>query len=420
MKKTPVSADATTLQKFIYHGHQNEKVPKSVKEATIHESVNRIGPGSFHCCTKLKKVTFNNNATKQIPLRAFHSCLSLTILKLPQNLNYIGMGAFQECLRLEAIFLPSSVTTIDHNAFMHCNMLRFFHVPDCVRQLGRKITYGCDHLFRNSNQNYTENDRGEITNDDEVSDWLIHRHDHCPLHLVCYSTAITVGAIGDCLAEHGAECAMMTNSQGMLPLHIVVANPYASSPDIISACYVAAPEAIMSQDEYGCTPLHYLCKYKASMIGSLPWLNVGIDFDSVSDEGGMTPLGVLRSCNCKSIRFMPLYAAIKHHISWEDGMKDIVADKMQDEGHFMRLLTEKDSVTGLYPFMLAAACDLNESVTGAHSGMIDLSVVYALLRANVDASIPCIRPQAISLLDNGALTEEESTLRKRKRDDICI
>ena len=101
-------------------------------------------------------------------------------------------------------------------------------------------------------------------------------------------------------------------------------------------------------------------------------------------------------------------------------MKDIVADKMQDEEHFLRLLREKDSVTGLYPFMLAAACDLNESVTGAHSGMIDLSVVYALLRANVDASIPCIRPQAISLLDNGALTEEESTLRKRKRDDICI
>jgi len=116
---------------YTYHGIRHEKAPEDTTEIIFHPSVTSIQFDAFIHCRSLVRVTIPNTVI-HIQWRVFYGCDSLRFIRLPQNLEYIGVGAFCYCTSLEAVFLPPTVTHIGRHAFGSCPSLRFFNLPDTI------------------------------------------------------------------------------------------------------------------------------------------------------------------------------------------------------------------------------------------------------------------------------------------------
>ena len=374
---------------YIYRGVKNERAPDYIKEAIIHASVSVIGESAFEDCTKLTKVTLHDNV-KKIKHAAFLACNSLETIQLPRNLEEIEHSAFGCCDSLEAIFLPLSIKHIEDDAFA-CSYysLRFFHIPETISYIGDASISHCIHKV------------GAGTGIGVKASG----HANSPLHRVCYSTDITAQDIYACINDYGPGCALLTDNQGMMPLHIIMANPHATA-EAIDACYIAGPAAIAVQDQYGSTPLHYICKYKPSILKNLKWLTqIDADLFSLKDrEVHVTPLEILMYSN--NIRYLPFDVAIAQNIKWHHGMEQLVQNALSNGGG---VVAQIDTKTGLHYFMLAAAqkqdpnpyececlCCRGQEESNYQDCKWDhqnLSTVFTLLRANPDNIISCFHPQ---------------------------
>ena len=67
---------------------------------------------------------------------AFHNCVKIHSVKIPDSVTIIGYNAFENCTRLESITIPNSVTTIENGAFRHCKSLVSITIPDSVTSIG--------------------------------------------------------------------------------------------------------------------------------------------------------------------------------------------------------------------------------------------------------------------------------------------
>ncbi len=84
-----------------------------------------IGNGAFCDCPKLKTVVFPLvSKTIAIGDRVFRNDTSLTTIKNPEKLRYIGRMAFQNCESLTAFTLPEKFVSADFDSFLGCKKLK--------------------------------------------------------------------------------------------------------------------------------------------------------------------------------------------------------------------------------------------------------------------------------------------------------
>jgi len=121
-----------------------------------------------------------------------------------------------------------------------------------------------------------------LSHPEECSTWIVSRHSsdgrilwrHLPLHLVCMqvhteededinSRQKSIEELIDVLLEAYPEGAQEADDQGMLPLHLLVANSAQPNDRIIGALILAFPSATEVLDKYGRTPMDLL-REKAS------------------------------------------------------------------------------------------------------------------------------------------------------------
>ena len=81
---------------------------------TIHENCKAILAEAFRG-TAVRTITMSNNI-KQIYKQAFHHCIDLTNITLPETLIYIGDQAFYDCQRVQCTSLPTDII-IGNEAF---------------------------------------------------------------------------------------------------------------------------------------------------------------------------------------------------------------------------------------------------------------------------------------------------------------
>lgn len=60
---------------------------------------------------------------KSIGNFAFHNCIALTSITIPNSVTNIYAYAFSPCTDLTSITIPNSVTNIDYGAFNECTNL---------------------------------------------------------------------------------------------------------------------------------------------------------------------------------------------------------------------------------------------------------------------------------------------------------
>ena len=82
-----------------------------------------IGTSAFHYCISLTSITIPDSVTS-ISASAFSNCSSLTSVTIGNSVTIIGVYAFNGCSSLTSVTIPNSVTTIGVYAFNGCSSLK--------------------------------------------------------------------------------------------------------------------------------------------------------------------------------------------------------------------------------------------------------------------------------------------------------
>ncbi len=255
--------EATNTNVYMYRGGNGEKVPSHATSVIIDKSVKIIKQKAFKFHRHLKKC-FMHDGVHTIEKDAFFWCMNLKTIRLSRNLKHIGERAFCNCDSLEALFFPPTIEKIDSKAFGLCPELRILplHAPinmDIV-EVGEWILFECDNFFNIfcQIQRYQEDDFNRCINKEEVHQSIVEfYHNLHPLHKTCLSTDVSESTISASILDNGAASVLITDHNGMTPLHILTMNPHADS-GAITACFTADMSAIFLTDNRGKTPLDYL------------------------------------------------------------------------------------------------------------------------------------------------------------------
>lgn len=118
---------------------QNCKTITSIK---IPDSVQYIGYWAFYSCTSLCSISLPNSLSK-IFEHAFGQCSSLTSVNIPEAVTVIDLGVFGGCSSLTSITIPDSVTIIEHAAFSTCRSLISINLPNSLTDIEEYAFHGC-------------------------------------------------------------------------------------------------------------------------------------------------------------------------------------------------------------------------------------------------------------------------------------
>ena len=119
--------------------------PVTKTEVSVLSGAKGIRNGAFHNCVYLKRVTLPESLVK-IGSSAFANCEALEEIHLPEGLENIGGRAFQKCTSLKEIRLPEQIRGIRLETFSHCRNLERVIFSQNVRNIGGLAFYGCQKL----------------------------------------------------------------------------------------------------------------------------------------------------------------------------------------------------------------------------------------------------------------------------------
>ena len=124
-----------------------------------------VGDNMFLNCTRLKSVTFGENAApEKIGNFAFKGCESLTDINAPDSIQRIGNEAFKDCFSLRGLRIPLGVRTMGYRAFENCHKLVAMTFPPNTTKFlwsslygtHSNMFYGCENLWDVTMQNREE------------------------------------------------------------------------------------------------------------------------------------------------------------------------------------------------------------------------------------------------------------------------
>ena len=118
----------------------------SLTNVKIPETVNYVGTCGFYHCESLDSLVFPNDDLTFSFWYVMQGCKNLTYVRLPEKLNRLGYFMFAECENLESIRIPESCTSFDEYAFFRCYKLKEVNIPYGVKSLGMADFYECYEL----------------------------------------------------------------------------------------------------------------------------------------------------------------------------------------------------------------------------------------------------------------------------------
>ena len=119
--------------------------PKSLETVKLPNEIENIGMFAFKGCTSLKKVSLPDQMIS-IGKGAFEGCTSLQEVSLPNQITSIGESAFKDCTSLSEAILPQGITELPMNIFNGCQNLQKVTIPDDVTKIWDNVFYECHSL----------------------------------------------------------------------------------------------------------------------------------------------------------------------------------------------------------------------------------------------------------------------------------
>lgn len=118
----------------------------SITNVKIPETVNYVGTCGFYHCESLDSLVFPNDDLTFSFWYVMQGCKNLRYVRLPENLKRLSYFMFAECENLESIRIPESCTSFDEYAFFRCYKLKEVNIPYGVKSLGMADFYECYEL----------------------------------------------------------------------------------------------------------------------------------------------------------------------------------------------------------------------------------------------------------------------------------
>ncbi len=91
--------------------------------------------------------TVNGYAVTIIDRAAFHDCMTLKHVTIPEGVKEIGSFAFGWCENLESAVIPESVENLEAWSFYMCRPLKNIVVPKNVKKIDKYAFYGCNFEY---------------------------------------------------------------------------------------------------------------------------------------------------------------------------------------------------------------------------------------------------------------------------------
>ena len=141
------------------HGSVNEICDNAfercinLENITIPDSVNTVGDHVFLGCYGLKSIRYKGKSyhseedfRRAAGTKILDKCAKVSYdplfrsrnfkyIKIPEQVESIGVGAFKNCINLREVVMPSTLKVIDAEAFKGCISLRSINIPDSVEQI---------------------------------------------------------------------------------------------------------------------------------------------------------------------------------------------------------------------------------------------------------------------------------------------
>jgi len=328
------------------------------------DSITSISRKAFSDCTRLTSIRLPLSIS-MIESYTFNCCKSLKSINIPNSVTKIGYAAFIDCSSLKSLDLRPSVTDIDHYAFACCRRLTSIHLPDSLTKIKEYVF--CDCLSLSS------------------------------VHLPSFVTSIEYSAFKGCRSLATILLPESLTSIGCHAFHGCTSLAYIKLPSSISSIAITAFSNSTSI-ELTLSPI--------STITTIP-RNFGRDLQRASffpiqlehalnndtDKKLGTTVYDWKECARIKDKYgrLPLHTAVARDLKWSEWLQHILHSNLA-------AIEEIDNLTGLEPFMLAAA--------GPNS---DLEATYNLLREN---------PAAVHYLDTGQYSSTGRDQHSRKR--VCL
>ena len=129
---------------------------KKLSNIILPSSITEIEHSAFDHCESLKSIKIPENIT-ELYHSTFAFCINLHSITLPANLLHIGeveyygrneVGCFESCITLSKIKLPKNLESLDARTFRNCINLQEIVIPDNVTEIGDMCFQGCSNLTK--------------------------------------------------------------------------------------------------------------------------------------------------------------------------------------------------------------------------------------------------------------------------------
>lgn len=145
-------SDCTKLTSVTFLGNKLQTISKdafsntALTEITIPSSVTDIEMHAFENCTQLKTVTFAEGCQLQnVGYKAFYYCEILSDINLPDTVKNIDGSAFEGCFELTELKLPEQLETVGVYTFSGCGFTEIT-IPSSVISLDNYAFGGCGNV----------------------------------------------------------------------------------------------------------------------------------------------------------------------------------------------------------------------------------------------------------------------------------
>lgn len=117
----------------------------NLTELKLPNSITNIGNYAFYSMRSLNKINIPTSMTSLDGLSLFQFCSKLTSIEIPSNISKIDNGAFLGS-SITNIKIPNSVKYIGDQAFAECDKMTGIDIPGSVTQIGEMAFRSCDSL----------------------------------------------------------------------------------------------------------------------------------------------------------------------------------------------------------------------------------------------------------------------------------